>query len=75
MSLPALFAPLPAPAMAAPVFRRQDSYAVISIAGPRARMSMERMHALAPVLLQTAAELGPISHASSLFGRPPLGKG
>lgn len=62
-------------AMAAPVFRRQDAFAVISIAGPRARMSMERMHALAPVLLQTAAELGPISHASSLFGRPPLGKG
>lgn len=27
-------------AMAAPVFRRQDAFAVISIAGPRARMSM-----------------------------------
>jgi hypothetical protein len=29
----------------------------------------------APDLLAAAAELGPISSASSLFGRPPLGKG
>jgi IclR family transcriptional regulator, acetate operon repressor len=33
------------------------------------------MQELAPTLLDAAAELGPISNASSLFGRPPLGKG
>jgi len=32
------------------------------------------MHTLAPALLAAAAELGPISRASTLFGRPPLGK-
>jgi len=25
--------------------------------------------------MEAAAELGPISNASTLFGRPPLGKG
>lgn len=62
-------------AMAAPVFRRREAIGVISIAGPRARLDSERMHQLAPELLAAAAELGPISNASSLFGRPPLGKG
>jgi hypothetical protein len=32
------------------------------------------MHALAPALQAAAAELGPISRAATLFGRPPLGK-
>ncbi|MCW5611867.1 MAG: IclR family transcriptional regulator [Rubrivivax sp.] len=62
-------------AMAAPVLRRQEAIGVISIAGPRQRLTMQRMQALAPALLAAAAELGPISNASSLFGRPPLGKG
>jgi IclR family transcriptional regulator, acetate operon repressor len=62
-------------AMAAPVMRRGQAIGVISIAGPRARLTTERMHELAPALLATADELGPISNASSLFGRPPLGKG
>ncbi len=62
-------------AMAAPVLRRQEAIGVISIAGPRQRLSVERMEALAPALLAAAAELGPISNVSSLFGRPPLGKG
>lgn len=61
-------------AMAAPVMRRQEALGVISIAGPRQRLTPERMHALAPALLAAAAELGPISNASSLFDRPPLGK-
>lgn len=61
-------------AMAAPVYRRKDAIGVISIAGPRIRLTAERMHALAPALLAAAAELGPISNASSMFGRPPLGK-
>ena len=62
-------------AMAAPVLRRQQAIGVISIAGPRQRLSSARMHELAPVLLACTFELGPISDASSLFGKPPLGKG
>lgn len=62
-------------AMAAPVFRRKEAIGVISIAGPRTRLGSARMHELAPALLAAAGELGPISDASSLFGRPALGKG
>jgi IclR family acetate operon transcriptional repressor len=62
-------------ALAAPVFRRKDVIGVISIAGPLVRLTKDRMHDLAPALLAVAAELGPISKASSLLGRPPLGKG
>lgn len=61
-------------AMAAPVRRRQEAIGVISIAGPRVRLTPLRMHALAPALLAATAELGPMSRASTLFGRPPLGK-
>lgn len=62
-------------AIAAPVFQRKEAIGVISIAGPRARLGNARMHELAPALLAAAAELGPISNASTLFGKPPLGKG
>ncbi len=62
-------------AMAAPVFRRKEVIGVISIAGPRSRLTTEKMHDLAKVLLESAEEFGPISNASTLFGRPPLGKG
>jgi IclR family transcriptional regulator, acetate operon repressor len=48
---------------------------VISIAGPRARLSFECMQKLAPALLQAAADLAATRGASALFGRPPLGKG
>ncbi|APW42066.1 IclR family transcriptional regulator [Rhodoferax saidenbachensis] len=61
-------------AMAAPVYRRKEAIGVISIAGPRIRFTPERMHEIAPALLAAAAELGPISNASTMFGRPPLGK-
>jgi IclR family acetate operon transcriptional repressor len=62
-------------AMAAPVMRRKEAIGVISIAGPRTRLSAARMRELAPTLLDTASELGLIGNTSSLFGRPPLGKG
>jgi DNA-binding IclR family transcriptional regulator len=62
-------------AMAAPVLRRKEAIGVISIAGPRARLTPARIHELGPELQAAAAELGPISNASSLFGKPPLGKG
>jgi IclR family acetate operon transcriptional repressor len=61
-------------AMAAPVMRGGEAIGVISIAGPRLRLSMARMQALAPALLEATAQLGPISRSSTLFGRPPLGK-
>lgn len=61
-------------AMAAPVLRKGRAAAVISIAGPRARLTAARMHALAPALLAAAAELGPMSDAASMYGKPPLGK-
>jgi DNA-binding IclR family transcriptional regulator len=61
-------------AMAAPVLRRGEAIGVLSIAGPRVRLTRERMLALSAPLLAAAAELGPASSASTLFGRPPLGK-
>lgn len=61
-------------AMAAPVLRRDVATAVISIAGPRLRLTQARMHALAPALLAAAAELGSMTRSSTLLGRPPLGK-
>lgn len=62
-------------AVGAPVMRRKEAIGVISIAGPRTRLTSERMREIAPTLLATASELGMISNTSSLFGRPPLGKG
>ena len=62
-------------AMAAPVLRRRQAIGVISIAGPRQRLTPARMHELAPELLACTFELGPVSDASILFGKPPLGKG
>jgi DNA-binding IclR family transcriptional regulator len=61
-------------AMAAPVLRGQEVVGVISIAGPRQRLTPARMQALAPALLAVTSELGPISRTSTLFGRPQLGK-
>jgi IclR family acetate operon transcriptional repressor len=61
-------------AMAAPVIRGREAVGVISIAGPRQRLTPARMAQLAPAMLAATAELGPISRASTLFGRPQLGK-
>ncbi|MBU0890670.1 MAG: IclR family transcriptional regulator, partial [Gammaproteobacteria bacterium] len=62
-------------AIAAPVLRRGEAIGVISIAGPKLRLTQQRMEELGPALLAAAAELGPVSLASSLFNRPALGKG
>ena len=61
-------------ALAAPVLRRQQALGIISIAGPRTRLTVQRMQSLAPLLLAATAELGPMSHGSAMYGRPPLGK-
>ena len=63
-------------AIAAPV-RRGDRPAlgVISIAGPKTRLSFDRMQALGPMLLEATRELALLGSASGLFdARPPLGK-
>jgi IclR family transcriptional regulator, acetate operon repressor len=63
-------------AMAAPVLRdRKTAIGVISIAGPRARLTEKRMLELGPALLDAAAELGASSAASSHFkARPAHGR-
>lgn len=61
-------------AMAAPVKHKGRTTGVISIAGPRTRLTRDRMHALAPALLDAASELGPLSVRATLYGKPPLGK-
>jgi IclR family transcriptional regulator, acetate operon repressor len=63
-------------AMAAPACERgKPALGVISIAGPRARLSVERMQTLAPALLQAGADLAVTRGVSVLCGRLALGKG
>jgi IclR family transcriptional regulator, acetate operon repressor len=63
-------------ALAAPVRRNgRQAMGVLSIAGPKTRLTVERMQQLAPALLAAAAELAVISSASPLVGKPPLGRG
>ena len=62
-------------AVAAPVQRPgRPAIGVISIAGPRRRLTPARIQTLAPALLAAARELASESSASGLFARPPLGK-
>jgi DNA-binding IclR family transcriptional regulator len=70
-----VFAPGMAAMAAAPVQRRgKPALGVISIAGPRTRLTLERMTELAPALLAAVAELATISTATALAGKPPLGR-
>mgnify|MGYP001615574868 FL=1 len=62
-------------ALAVPVLRRGEAVGVISVDGPRQRLTPERIHEFAHELLPAAAALGPIFNTNSLMGRPPLGKG
>ena len=63
-------------AVAAPVRRRdRAAIGVISLAGPRRRLSPARIQSLVPALLATASELASESGASGLFSKTPLGKG
>lgn len=63
-------------AVAAPVQRSgRPTMAVISIAGPRQRLTPPRIQALAPALLAATEELAAESSASGLFSKTPLGKG
>jgi DNA-binding IclR family transcriptional regulator len=61
-------------AMAAPVMRGTTAIGVISIAGPRVRLTEERMLLLGPALLDAAAELAASSNASAQFKDQRLGR-
>jgi DNA-binding IclR family transcriptional regulator len=62
-------------AVAAPVQRPgRPTIGVISIAGPKTRLTPERIQALVPALLAATRELAAESSASGLFSKPPLGK-
>jgi IclR family transcriptional regulator, acetate operon repressor len=61
-------------AMAAPVMRGKSALGVISIAGPRVRLTEAQMLKLGPALLDAAAELGASSNASMHFKDDPLGR-
>ena len=62
-------------AVAAPVQRQgRPAIGVISIAGPRLRLTTARINQLVPALLAMAEELAATSSTSGLFAKPPLGK-
>jgi len=61
-------------AMAAPVVRGRETVGVVSIAGPRQRLTSARMQKLSSSVLAATAELGPISRISTLSGKPKLGR-
>jgi IclR family acetate operon transcriptional repressor len=62
-------------AIAAPVQRPgRPAIGVLSIAGPRRRLTMSRILTLVPALLAATSELAAESSASGLFSKPPLGK-
>lgn len=62
-------------AMAAPVMRKgRSAIGVISIAGPRVRLTEKRMLQIGPALLKAAGELAASSKASMHFMDRPLGR-
>jgi DNA-binding IclR family transcriptional regulator len=62
-------------AVAAPVQRPgRLATGVISIAGPRQRLTPARIQELVPALLAAAEDLAATSSSSGLFTKPPLGK-
>lgn len=61
-------------ALAAPVVRGQETVGVVSIAGPRQRLTPDRLQQLAPAVLAATAELGPLCRFSTLSGKPQLGR-
>jgi IclR family acetate operon transcriptional repressor len=59
-------------AMSAPIRRRDGQVlGVVTIAGPLVRLSVARMKALGPALVDTAAEIAGAGQASSFFRRRP----
>ncbi|SAK72185.1 IclR family transcriptional regulator [Caballeronia pedi] len=69
-----VFAPRMA-AVATPVVSGSRCVGVISLAGPRARLTVEKIHAYSVLLREAANELAQLSNVAGFPSRPPLGKG
>jgi IclR family transcriptional regulator, acetate operon repressor len=61
-------------AVAAPVVSGSRCVGVISLAGPRVRLTAERIHEHSVLLREAASELAQLSNLAGFPGRPPLGK-
>ncbi|WP_061958426.1 IclR family transcriptional regulator [Cupriavidus pauculus] len=62
-------------AVAVPVVRGTRCIGVISLAGPRTRLTAARIHEHAALLREAANELAQLSNMAGFLSRPPLGKG
>jgi len=62
-------------AVAAPVVSGTRCVGVISLAGPRVRLTVEKIHEYSVLLREAANELAQLSNLAGFPGRPPLGKG
>jgi IclR family acetate operon transcriptional repressor len=62
-------------AVAVPVVRGSRCVGVISLAGPKARLTPTRIHECSTLLLEAASELAQLSTMAGFSSRPPLGKG
>jgi DNA-binding IclR family transcriptional regulator len=62
-------------AVAVPVVRGARCIGVISLAGPKARLTAKKIHVYSSLLLEAANELAQLSNMAGFPSRPPLGKG
>ncbi|MCA3185499.1 MULTISPECIES: IclR family transcriptional regulator C-terminal domain-containing protein [unclassified Cupriavidus] len=62
-------------AVAVPVVRGSRCICVISLAGPRTRLTAAKIHEHAALLREAASELAQLSNMAGFLSRPPLGKG
>ena len=62
-------------AVAVPVVRRSRCVGVISLAGPKERLTAAKIHQYSTVLIEAASELAKLSNMAGFPSRPPLGKG
>ncbi|QET04573.1 IclR family transcriptional regulator [Cupriavidus pauculus] len=61
-------------AVAVPVRRGNRCVGVISLAGPKTRLTAARIHTLSALLCEAANELGQLCNMAGYLSRPPLGK-
>ncbi|NML30082.1 IclR family transcriptional regulator [Paraburkholderia antibiotica] len=62
-------------AVATPVVSGSRCVGVISLAGPRVRLTAEKIHEYSVLLREAANELAQLSNMAGFPSRPPLGKG
>jgi IclR family transcriptional regulator, acetate operon repressor len=61
-------------AVAAPVISGSRCVGVISLAGPRKRLTAQRIHEYSLLLREAANELAQLSNVAGFPSQPPLGK-